>query len=278
MSEKVLIIGSGIAGLLAAERIKSSGYADDIKIFERNSVVEPPPTAAAFYCHEFITQRITPHSFVVKWEIEGDKKSASELYAKKVYGPDFKDKVSICEKEAKGWAIDTEYLVNKSKDMILTNMNLTGIDLQKRSVTFNDSDHFYYDTLISTIPMPVFLMISGMHVPKFNSRTIYVKRDVAASQTMNVMFLTYYPNLNFECYRSTEWAGNIYFEYMTNRTEESAGAVPVYPGKIWAQPEAKNIREEFKAKGVYFQGRYARWVRKYFVSDVWNSVLEEIYG
>ena len=40
MSENVLIIGSGIAGMLSAMKIKESGYSDSITICERNSEIE----------------------------------------------------------------------------------------------------------------------------------------------------------------------------------------------------------------------------------------------
>jgi hypothetical protein len=88
------------------------------------------------------------------------------------------------------------------------------------------------------------------------------------------MWLTYYTDPKSEYYRSTEWGGNIFWESM----KPLPNTKPMYPGKIWANEKAAEIREEFKQHGVYFQGRYARWVRKYFVSDVWNNVLEEIYG
>ena len=273
MSENVLIIGSGIAGMLSAMKIKESGYSDSITICERNSEIEKPPTAAAFYCHEFLTKEITPTSFEVKWKIIGDKKNASRLYALKVYGPAFSDKVSICEKEAKGWAIDTEYLIDQTSDMVETNRDLTSINLDYRYCEFNDYERVYYDTLISTIPMPIFLKICNKKSPTFISKPIYVTERDCANMGMNTMSLLYYTDPKYIYYRGTEWNGKRFLESM----EPTKNCSAMYPGKIWGCDKSEEIIKDFRKYAVYFQGRYARWERKYFVSNVWNNILEEIY-
>ena len=46
--ERVVILGSGLSGLISSYRIKESGYADSVKVYERNPHVSKRNSTAAF--------------------------------------------------------------------------------------------------------------------------------------------------------------------------------------------------------------------------------------
>ena len=158
--ERVIILGSGLSGLISSYRIKESGYADSIKIYERNPSITRRTSTAAFYCHQFFNNELTPHSFEVQWRVNTKLKTEEEYrdaYAKKVYGEYGAGKVSIRNGEAKGWEIDTDKLIEHAD--IEYNMNCNKIDIDKRVLTFNDEHEVPYDTLVVTLPMPLFMFL-----------------------------------------------------------------------------------------------------------------------
>ena len=102
--ERVVILGSGLSGLISSYRIKNSRYADSVKVYERNPHISKRNSTAASYGHQFFNEELTPESFEVHWKVNTKLESKEEYrkaYARKVYGADYSGKVSIKDGEAK---------------------------------------------------------------------------------------------------------------------------------------------------------------------------------
>ena len=301
--ERVVILGSGLSGLISSYRIKESGNADTIAIYERNTSVSKRNSTAAFYCYKFLNEELTPGSFEVHWRIKTKLKTKEEFrkaYANKVYGENYQGKVSIKDGDTKGYEINTDALIEHAD--INYNMNCTNINTEKRIVQFNDEVKVEYDTLIVTLPMPLFMLISSRQKNKlirgrgvhsvgsfslgktysylnesylFKCEPIYysVVNKIAGNSDWNHMNLEYYPDPDVPFYRKTTWGDKITIESM----KEFDDAVAANPGKMWDCEGIPELRNQLKSRGVYFQGRYARWARKDLTHMVWNRVIKEIY-
>lgn len=280
--ERVVILGSGLSGLISSYRIKESGYADSVKVYERNPHVSKRNSTAAFYGHQFFNEELTPESFEVHWRVNTKLKTVEEYrdaYAKKVYGEYGAGKVSIRDGDAKGYEINTDALIDDAD--IEYNMNCSNINTDKRIVRFNDDVEVHYDTLVVTLPMPLFLLISSMKEKLgdsylFKCEPIYysVIKRFGREAEYNHMHLDYFPDDDVPYYRKTTWGDKITIESM----KDFDGAVSANPGKMWDCEGIAELRNQFKKKGVYFQGRYARWARKDLTHMVWNRIVKEIYG
>jgi|TARA_Y100000310_G_C20701999_1_gene830847 hypothetical protein len=280
--ERVVILGSGLSGLISSYRIKESGYADSIKIYERNPSITRRTSTAAFYCHQLFNNELTPHSFEVQWRVNTKLKTEEEYrdaYAKKVYGEYGAGKVSIKSGEAKGWEINTDKLIEHAD--IEYNMNCNKIDIDKRVITFNDEHKVSYDTLVITLPMPLFMFIYSSKEKQETKKYIFkcepihysVIKRIPGTYDYNHMILEYHPDPDVPYYRKTYWDDRITIESMV----EFDGSVPANPGKMWDCEGITEFRNKMKTKSVHFQGRYARWARKDLTHMVWNRVVKEIY-
>ena len=281
--ERVVILGSGLSGLISNYRIKEYGSADSVVIYERNSEISSRNATAAFYCHEYFNDEFTPCSFEVRWQVNTKLKSKEEFrkaYSKKVYGNNYTGAVSIKNGETKGWAIDTDKLIEHAD--IEYNMNCNKIDIDKRILTFNDEFEIQYDTLVVTLSMPLFMLLYLSKEKRETKNYIFkcepihysVIKRIPGIQDCNYMILEYHPDPGVPYYRKTYWDDKITIESMV----EFPGSVSVNPGKMWDCDGVVEFRKLMEKKGVYFQGRYARWARKDLTHMVWNRVIKEIYG
>lgn len=302
--ERIAIMGAGLSGLLSAYRIRGVGSADTITIYEKNlNLSENKTNAGAFYCYEFFNEELTPESksFDVHWVIKSLKEYGiaknRKNYAEKIYGKDFDRKVSIAEKQDKGYWIDTARLLKSLMvDANSTNANMeyctTGVlfdrdvievNTDKREIMFSDATTAGYDTLINTMPLPMLIQkINNSRIrhekkkfmdPSFKMKPIHLS-IVDDEYIGDDMIIEYLPDLNTKPYRKTYYDNQIRTESMI----EFGNSFKIFPGKIFDNFLQKEINEELNNMGIYNQGRYARWEAKYFVHHVWNSVLEEVYG
>ena len=277
--ERVVILGSGLSGLISSYRIKNSRYADSVKVYERNPHISKRNSTAAFYGHQFFNEELTPESFEVHWKVNTKLESKEEYrkaYARKVYGADYSGKVSIKDGEAKGYGINTDALIKHAD--IQYNYTATNINTEHRVVTFNDGEKVPYDTLVCTLPMPLFLLLSsdsGRDSYIFKCEPIYysVIKRIGREADYNHMHLDYFPDDDVPYYRKTTWGDKITIESM----KEFDGSVAANPGMMWDSDGVKELRARLTNKGVYFQGRYARWERKDLTHMVWNRIIKDIY-
>ena len=216
------------------------------------------------------------------WRVNTKLKTEEEFrdaYAKKVYGEYGAGKVSIRNGEAKGWEINTDKLIEHAD--IEYNMNCNKIDIDKRVITFNDEHKVPYDTLVVTLPMPLFMFIYSSKEKqdpkkyKFKCEPIHysVIKRIPGTYDYNHMILEYCPDPDVPYYRKTYWDDRITIESMV----EFDGSVAANPGKMWDCEGITEFRNKMKTKSVHFQGRYARWARKDLTHMVWNRVVKEIY-
>jgi len=159
----IVILGAGLSGLISSFRLKQNVNFDSVNVYERNLKIIRHNSTAAFYCHKFLDEKITPNkkSFEVIWNVDS-KRNCNEwenLYRNKVYGKGHKNIVSIKNARKNGWEINTAKLVNDSE--IIYGATCTKINIDKKFVVFNDADKVYYDTLISTLPLPLLICLSG---------------------------------------------------------------------------------------------------------------------
>jgi len=269
---RIIILGAGLSGLIANYKLKQKGH--NPLVLEASGGYHFPSSQGAFYCNEKLDDQLTPpeSSFDVIWKVEGNLPESQwkTQYALKVYrDAKMADKVSIQNKEATGWAMDLSHL----RDDISFNTKVTKIDVNRRCL-WVDKFRFKYDILITTIPMPIFMSLSEYPKAKnykFIWMPIYI-REMHQEISGDNMSIQYYPGSEFQYYRATTWAHK--------RSEEGIYKFDqhmktVRPGKIFAQSVAPDYEIYLKSNKIVSAGRYAKWIPKYFVHNVFNDITED---
>lgn len=270
---RVVILGAGLSGLISNYRLMSSVNVDSVKMYEQNYGVSRVQSTAAFYCHQFLNNSVTPESHDVVWQIESNYaklEDQQEAYRQKIYGNPT-EKVSIKAGKEQGWSIRVHSLLDCA--CVEFGATCTGIDIGRKIVWF-DSKKVQYDTLISTLPLFVFLRLAGIKSSiEFKSKPIYVSVEKQPTNKEQ-MILVYYPDQEVPHYRRTYWQNTV----TTESLKPEQGQKTTLPGKIYANGDVKELTDELNKKSVYFQGRYARWEPKHLIHHTWNNITKEIFG
>ena len=108
----------------------------------------------------------------------------------------------------------------------------------------------------------------------FNNKPIYTDVLTLGEDLLTNMLIMYYPDPDkYGMYRKTIWAGKIITESVKPMNKF---AQKIYPGKIYPVTDIEKIHACFKDCGIFFQGRYGKWIPKYYIHDVYETVMKEI--
>lgn len=140
------------------------------------------------------------------------------------------------------------------------------IDITNRRLNMADGTQETYDVLISTIPMPAFLIMCGRYPYSnpFRSRPIYMHHSTYQSQDrpcgpldMHVNYLSY-PHT--DVYRQTIRDGRIFTESLRPFHDvHRDNVVKLAPGKIYEHEESERFQALLGCYGVACFGRFASW-------------------
>ena len=269
-SYDIVIIGAGLSGLISNYVLKKN---HTIKILERNLPLGNSNRKIAFYCHKFLDDWVTPQSFDVSWSIlcanTDDYLTQQQMYAKKIFRDIYGGNTSIKTGIHKGYHIDTKVLLENVD--IQYDCEIKYINVHNKSVVDDHNNTTYYDTLISTIPMPTLVKLVDCleNIPPLTNKPIYYTTMQSAFYHKN-MKITYYPDPALSYYRVTQYKYDMIFEYM----KYQIGCSKLYPGKIYPAPQCIGIEQELNTKQIYLIGRYAKWIPKYYIHNVWDEAGE----
>lgn len=161
------------------------------------------------------------------------------------------------------------------------NMRVQWIDVEHRCLRIADHDgltehSIYYDTLVSTIPLPALLDLCPMWrdwhrmTRTFQSDPIYMT-VVHHMPFADAMILNYIADPTKTIYRMTSFQSDRYFESLSPM---SPGARRILPGKIHPNPDSERIVsqlwDEFRVKCF---GRFATWSPDELAHETWQQIV-----
>jgi len=270
----VVVLGAGYSGIISAY------FVGDCTIIERNNELKLTENPS-FSVHRFIPGICIRERFL--WGLTGFSNS-DDYYSLKVYGKfvDLDLRFKTVSK-IKIWSFDDEKILKKVLKNINFGVNIVSGSLKQKSLTDSEGNTFYYDVLISTIPLPVLLRIyniqafDSLKFVKYPIGIIKRKVDLGIDYSfqiydpsfMDLFYRIYYCCVNkvmFEEYSLANPAcGNMKFDVVLD------------PGRI-EKTEGKDlvlIREMLKENGIYLVGRYALWNPDFLVEDIPSFLQEE---
>lgn len=259
---RTLILGAGITGIMAkclmdeatvleAGREGSSTFKTganylwkDIPLFRTHKVK----------IFTSIDERWPDSSSILRYK----NKIGKSLEDREMWGEQFKPTMN-------GYLIcDVPYI------RALYNTRVAKINLKEKTFDYvgrHTQGEIKFDTLISTIPLPVLVMLAGLETEEmiskwFKYRPIYVKETKCIPSSSRYVSVNYISSRSTPTYRITK-----YFEEGAEHEESLRNFIPspdskiktLFPGKIWESLETREVLKTLSAHGVYCFGRYASW-------------------
>ena len=291
-----IILGCGITGLIASQLIKNcivlersdivaSDFLDDSfpKFLHNNEIIRELYTALNI---QPITKQfkigIYESPMCDFYDNDIDKKKAYEKYCIKKYGKIVEDKMNgflansvpsyISNKQQ---LIDTMYKTNQSK--IFLHSEIKNIDLTEHSVLTNDKK-FFYDNLISTIPIDIFNKLASAEIKNIKYLTINVVVAFLSTPILDLDFI-YVPDSNYSFHRINCSADRrkIVFEFAKQPSIEDCqrflkdSKIESIDIKTFSFPITD---EKVTLKNVYFLGRFSEGQYKLKVEDIIDAARQ----
>ncbi len=158
------------------------------------------------------------------------------------------------------------------------------VDLEERYVITESSNRtrqsYRYRTLISTIPLPMLVLTTALHlkypVSNFTSKPVYVYRTIPEEMTMllDYVYVNYVSDPTKPYYRYCDRFGERHYEALTPYTKNMT---EMKPGKIWYNAQAAEILSLMEQHNVFCFGRYGRWESNQLLHESYEH-LKAIFG
>jgi len=140
-----------------------------------------------------------------------------------------------------------------------------------------------YDILVSTVPLPALMAMTGKQYFDLKSRPIFVwaqrvPLDAPPMYDKNEWRINYISDPDIPAYRTTDRDGDRHYESL-----DSGDTIPtkkIMPGKIYRHMGVPDLLAQFERQNVYCFGRFARWEPDELVHEtdahirVWKEVMK----
>lgn len=192
----------------------------------------------------------------------------------------YKNKVGKDNENEEDWAeqfrpVQSGYLLRHETVPAMYNMKCVEISLNDHRLKFEDGSIAHYDTLFSTIPLPVLCQLCRMDVPvktAFRYIPIFVKVEVDEYPSPSII-VDYVSSPCAQEYRVTRRCGEIHRESL----HPFVGPHKVlWPGKIWNSPMVQTVLTRLLHHGVVCFGRYASWNSDELIHQTYAKVQQFI--
>ena len=285
---RLIIIGSGLAGSLAAEYFRSfkpevyDARPDGLSFLSNHSAVLRLKTREA---GDITGRGVT--EIKIKKEIyhEGKHHSSSNIMLDNLYSRKVSNNIEARSITKVSPCVETRFLLNDFEPRYTGKTELKGVDLNKKALRFiqhNAEELSFdkdYDFVISTIPLPVMIRITGAYSKEeFRNFPIFVTKVKYDIPTIGVHQTIYFPGDETPAYRATLEYGTLTVESVNQPAndleifEKAFGLTGIKPvnsaggsqtlGKIVDidEVERKRLLNYFTTKHKIFSlGRYAIW-------------------
>jgi hypothetical protein len=130
-----------------------------------------------------------------------------------------------------------------------------------------------YDMLVSTIPLPTLLEMTGSPYAPFRSAPIHVTTTAIpldAPRRNGAWVVNYISDPNVPAYRTTDRDGARHYETLT------ATGIPtkkIMPGKIWPHAKKTEYLKALADHDVFCFGRFASWSPEELVHETDKAIL-----
>ena len=143
------------------------------------------------------------------------------------------------------------------------------VNLLDRKLIMKDDLDIPYDVLVSTIPLPVLMKMTGLsHPSPFESAPIFMRTEERDGDARDGMVLNYLSTPHIPYYRVTRYGKTVYYEALTNQL----GCRKVVPGKIYTHEGADRIVQDLASQGVFCYGRFAAWCPDELAHQTWQKI------
>lgn len=286
MTKKIVVLGAGIGGMLAARGIKDKFPNFEVTLIGPEDKNERP---GLFYFNQKIPG-ICEREIDVTYEMVGD----GSLQDYQIKSRGYSDSNMITSSFKNVGKTVKGYLV--SKQISLTGIcrvvgNVTSINLFSKKLKVSDiPTEFSFDYLISTIPLSVFLNIfpdATMHgidlklfKDEFKFTPVYQKivGSKEVSDDLIDSIKVFYDLSNSEFYRhSSYYHGDNITKMVSESIKEFSDYDSVaYPGKITPSKKLTGIVAylEDRFSCLRICGRYARWDYHYLVDQTYFDSIK----
>jgi len=300
MNVDYLVIGGGLSGLICARQLSRKFGPENVLVVEKGSPVsaEKKHSGAAFFAHRHMDEITDPHPVKTVWTIRGwwgTEKNAVRAYRKKIWNDFIGPEVSISEGVHNGYEINYEHLINTAR--ILNNCEVKSVCVdKKRMVETNLGTIIVNRAIIITVP----LFAWAKWFPEFpdspefdySYKPIYLYDGKGIDQMNGNMVpgdktihMAYYPSYEDDWYRVTVSGSGVVAESLQNTIRLTSGSSTwnispfgrKVPGKIHplfgdCQAQFDIFKNKAINMDVYFIGRYAKWIPKYYIHDSYEDV------
>lgn len=155
------------------------------------------------------------------------------------------------------------------------------IDTQSKRVAVlskGQIEHTPYDILVSTIPLPTMLDMTGINYTPFQSAPIHVTTMALppdAPRRNGDWVVNYITDPNVPAYRTTDRDGTRHYEAL------HASGIPtkkIVPGKIWPHPSVGLFLAQLEKYDIHCFGRFARWAPEELVHETDEDIIRWVKG
>ena len=286
--KKIVILGAGISGLVLYYILRKE---EDIipLIIDKKAGIDPDAKYITFF-----TKSELPFSGdkrTLKVSLRSEKSSPEEIikdYTRKCYGKECVPNTSLAKyfestsisgvgqlrilRYEEIYPIDYDKLFPfPSSDLI--SEQAVAVDIFKREIILLSGKRVAFDFLLNTIPLNIFCKMS---IPQFDFapdyRKIKIEVKKVSKKKEDLWEMIYVPSETEPFYRI--------FENDTVRIEETILKLGeeeklkqriISPGKILADERSNAIKKYFQMRNVFMFGRYAEWIPKRMVEEVYRN-------
>lgn len=137
-----------------------------------------------------------------------------------------------------------------------------------------DNESTHYDVLVSTIPLPTLLDMTGINYTPFKFVPIHVTTSRIppdVPRRNGNWYVNYISDPDIPAYRTTDRDGARHYESL------EASGIPtkkIFPGKIWRHDRTNHYLQQLKDQNIYCFGRYARWEPEELVHETDKDIIK----